>query len=91
VALFSHHRQADSTLQVAKRVYSQAKQQNDSAIIMVLAGQALDEVRRELGRDGVSDFQRRATELARNAWNLSEERQEQRKIYVANTPNLAEH
>src|SRR5215831_4237744 len=68
-----------ATLQVAKRVYSLAQQQNDSAIIMVLAGQALDEVRRELGRDGVSDFQRRAMELARNAWNLSEERQEQRK------------
>src|SRR5262245_17191500 len=46
---------------------------------MVLAGQALDEVRRELGRDRVSDFQRRAMELARKAWNLSEDRQEQRK------------
>ena len=46
---------------------------------MVLAGQALDEVRRELGRDAGSDFKGALWSLRGNAWNLSEERQEQRK------------
>ena len=49
------------------------------AIAMVLAGQALDEVRRELGRDGGSDLKGALWSLRGNAWNLSEERQEQRK------------
>jgi hypothetical protein len=46
---------------------------------MVLAGQALDEVRRELGRDGGSDCKGALWSLRGNAWNLTEERQEQRK------------
>jgi transposase len=45
--------------------FPQARIVFDKFHLMVLAGQALDEVRRELGRDGVSDFQRRAMELAR--------------------------
>ena len=58
-----------ATLQVAKRVYSLAQQQNDSAIIMVLAGQALDEVRRELGRDGSFRFSKAMTSAAIEAVN----------------------
>jgi transposase len=45
---------------------------------MVLAGQALDEVRRELQREG-ADLKGAMWSLRGNAWNLSEERQEQRK------------
>ena len=45
--------------------FPQARIVFDKFHLMVLAGQALDGVRRELGRDGGSDFQRRAMELAR--------------------------
>jgi transposase len=51
----------------------------DKFHLMVLAGQALDEVRRELGRDAGSDLKGALWSLRGNAWNLSEERQEQRK------------
>src|SRR6201987_4206991 len=51
----------------------------DKFHLMVLAGQALDEVRRELARDGGSDLKGALWSLRGNAWNLSEERQEQRK------------
>ena len=47
--------------------------------LMVFAGQALDEVRHELGRDGGSDLKGALWSLRGNAWNLSQERQEQRK------------
>src|SRR5260370_24614018 len=50
----------------------------DKFHLMVLAGQALDEVRRELQRDG-ADLKGALWSLRGNAWNLSEERQEQRK------------
>jgi transposase len=46
---------------------------------MVLAGQALDEVRRQLQREGGSDLKGALWSLRRNAWNLSEERQAQRE------------
>jgi transposase len=44
--------------------FPQARIVFDKFHLMVLAGQALDEVRRELGRDGGSDL-RRALELTR--------------------------
>jgi transposase len=50
----------------------------DKFHLMVLAGQALDEVRRELQREG-ADLKGALWSLRGNAWNLSEERQEQRK------------
>ena len=50
----------------------------DKFHVMVLAGQALDEVRRELQREG-ADLKGALWSLRGNAWNLSEERQEQRK------------
>src|ERR1700747_673995 len=50
----------------------------DKFHLMVLAGQALDEVRRELQREGV-DLKGALWSLRGNAWNLSEERQEQSK------------
>ena len=46
---------------------------------MVLAGQALDEVRRQLQREGGSDLKGALWSLRGNAWNLSEERQAQRE------------
>ena len=51
----------------------------DKFHLMVLAGQALDEVRRELGRDAGSDLKGALWSLRGNAWTPSEERQEQRK------------
>ena len=59
--------------------FPQARIVFDKFHLMVLAGQALDEVRRELGRDAASDFKGALWSLRGNAWNLSEERQEQRK------------
>src|SRR6516164_4059240 len=59
--------------------FPQARIVFDKFHLMVLAGQALDEVRRELGRDGGSDLKGALWSLRGNAWNLSEERQEQRK------------
>jgi transposase len=59
--------------------FPQARIVFDRFHLMVLAGQALDEVRRELGRDGGSDLKGALWSLRGNAWNLSEERQEQRK------------
>src|SRR5260370_28514846 len=50
----------------------------DKFHLMVLAGQALDEVRRELQREG-ADLKGALWSLRGNAWNLSQERQEQRK------------
>jgi len=50
----------------------------DKFHLMVLAGQALDEVRRELQREG-AELKGALWSLRGNAWNLSEERQEQRK------------
>src|SRR5690242_3954687 len=51
----------------------------DKFHLMVLAGQALEEVRRELWRDGGSDLKGALWSLRGNAWNLNQERQEQRK------------
>jgi transposase len=59
--------------------FPQARIVFDKFHLMVLAGQALDEVRRELGRDGGSALKGALWSLRGNAWNLSEERQEQRK------------
>jgi transposase len=50
----------------------------DKFHVMVLAGKALDEVRRELQREG-ADLKGAMWSLRGNAWNLSQERQEQRK------------
>jgi transposase len=50
----------------------------DKFHLMLLAGQALDEVRRELQREGV-ELKGALWSLRGNAWNLSEERQAQRK------------
>jgi transposase len=50
----------------------------DKFHLMVLAGQALDEVRRELQREG-ADLKGAMWSLRGNAWKLSEERQEQLK------------
>src|SRR5690348_4498743 len=50
----------------------------DKFHLMMLAGQALDEVRRELQREG-AELKGALWSLRGNAWNLSEERQEQRK------------
>ncbi len=50
----------------------------DKFHLMVLTGRALDEVRRELQREG-ADLKGALWSLRGNAWNLSEERQEQRK------------
>ena len=46
---------------------------------MLLAGQALDEVRRQLQRGGDAELKGVMWSLRGNAWNLSDERQEQRK------------
>jgi len=51
----------------------------DKFHLMVLAGQALDEVRRQLQREGGSDLKGALWSLRGNAWNLSEERQAQRE------------
>src|SRR6201987_3044249 len=58
--------------------YPHARIVFDKFHLMVLAGQALDEVRRELQREG-ADLKGALRSLRGNAWNLSEERQEQRK------------
>ena len=58
--------------------FPQARIVFDKFHLMVLAGQALDEVRRELQREG-ADLKGALWSLRGNAWNLSEERQEQRK------------
>ena len=50
----------------------------DKFHVMVLAGRALDLVRRELQREG-ADLKGAMWSLRGNTWNLSEERQEQRK------------
>src|ERR1700731_1776200 len=50
----------------------------DKFHVMVLAGQAFDEVRRKLQREG-ANLKGAMWSLRGNAWNLSEERQEQRK------------
>jgi transposase len=50
----------------------------DKFHVMVLAGQALDETRRELQRQG-ADLKGAMWSLRGNSWNLSEDRQEQRK------------
>ena len=60
----------------------------DKFHVMMLAGKALDEVRRELHREG-ADLKGAMWSLRGNSWNLSEDRQEQRKISVVSTPNLA--
>jgi transposase len=51
--------------------FPQAKIVFDKFHLMVLAGQALDEVRRELGRDAGSDLKGALWSLRGNAWNLS--------------------
>src|SRR6201996_8818385 len=50
----------------------------DKFHVMVLAGEALDQVRRELQREG-ADLKGAMWSLRGNTWNLSEDRQEQRK------------
>ena len=50
----------------------------DKFHVMMLAGKALDETRRELQRQGV-DLKGAMWSLRGNSWNLSEDRQEQRK------------
>src|ERR1700757_1117506 len=50
----------------------------DKFHVMVLAGKALDEVRRELQREG-TDLKGSMWSLRGNTWNLSEDRQAQRK------------
>jgi hypothetical protein len=51
-------------------------------------GQALDEVRRELAREG-ADLKGAMWSLRGNTWNLSEERQEQRKNLCRQYTKLA--
>src|SRR5258707_10088362 len=58
--------------------FPQARVVFDKFHLMVLAGQALDEVRRELQREG-ANLKGALWSLRVNAWNLNEERQEQRK------------
>jgi transposase len=62
----------------ATQYFPHAKIVFDKFHLMVLAGQALDEVRRELQREG-ADLKGALWSLRGNAWNLSEERQVQRK------------
>jgi transposase len=62
----------------ATQYFPQARIVFDKFHVAVLAGQALDEVRRELQREG-ADLKGAMWSLRGNAWNLSEERQEQRK------------
>jgi transposase len=50
----------------------------DKFHVMVLAGEALDQVRRELQREG-AELKGAMWSLRGNTWNLSEDRQEQRK------------
>ena len=50
----------------------------DKFHVMVLAGRALDQVRRELQREG-ADLKGAMWSLRGNTWNLSEDRQKQRK------------
>jgi len=50
----------------------------DKFHVMMLAGQALDETRRELQRQGV-DLRGAMWSLRGNSWNLSEDRQQQRQ------------
>ena len=63
----------------ASEHFPQARIVFDKFHLMVLAGQALDEVRRELQREGGADLKGALWSLRGNAWNLTEERQEQRK------------
>jgi transposase len=58
--------------------FPQARIVFDKFHLMVLAGQALDEVRRELQREG-ANLRGALWSLRGNSWNLSEERQEQRQ------------
>ena len=58
--------------------FPQARIVFDKFHLMVLAGQALDEVRRELVREG-ANLKGALWSLRGNVWNLPEERQEQRK------------
>jgi hypothetical protein len=51
-------------------------------------GQALDEVRRELAREG-ADLKGAMWSLRGNTWNLSEKRQEQRKNLCRQYTKLA--
>src|SRR6516162_1199698 len=59
--------------------FPQARIVFDKFHLMVLAGQALDEVRRELQREGTPELKGALWSLRGNAWNLTQERQEQRK------------
>jgi transposase len=62
----------------ATQYFPQAKIVFDKFHLMMLAGQALDEVRRELQRQG-AELKGALWSLRGNAWNLTQERQEQRK------------
>jgi transposase len=62
----------------ATQYFPQARIVFDKFHVMMLAGQALDETRRELQRQG-ADLKGAMWSLRGNSWNLSEDRQEQRK------------
>jgi transposase len=62
----------------ASEHFPQARIVFDKFHLMVLAGQALDEVRRELVREG-ANLKGALWSLRGNVWNLTLERQEQRK------------
>ncbi len=67
-----------SYIQGAREYFPQARIVFDKFHVMVMAGRALDEVRRQLQRDG-ADLKGMMWSLRGNVWNLSQERQEQRK------------
>src|SRR5260370_16563468 len=68
--------------------FPQARIVFDKFHLMVLAGQALDEVRRELAREG-ANLKGALWSLRGTVWNLTEERQEQRKNLCRQYTNLA--
>src|SRR5260370_37985613 len=69
--------------------FPQARIVFDKFQLMVFAGQALDEGRRELGRDGGSDLKGALWSLRGNPWQLRDERQEQRNTLCPQYPKPA--
>jgi signal transduction histidine kinase len=67
-----------SYIKGASEYFPQARIVFDKLRVMVLAGKALDEVRRQLQREG-ADLKGTMWSLRGNAWNLTQERQEQRQ------------
>jgi transposase len=77
-----------SYMKGATQYFPQTRIVFDKFHVTVLAGQALDEVRRQLQREG-AQLKDAMWSLRGNAWHLSQERQEQRQDPAVSTLNLA--